>query len=193
MYSGSVGTILNMSMCFGSRLVAALLLCVPKFACAQQTPVDSRSEPWILKAPISEYPPIARAARVSGAVHLRMMIGSDNKVESVEVVDGPPMLRPASIAAAKSLLFDCSKCTDASMPYELTVRYEIMPTDPPKDCDAPIPQGSHVAVNALERVVTISTPQIWTCDPAVEISMKLHRVRAARCMYLWRCAWRSEN
>jgi hypothetical protein len=160
---------------------------------ARQTPGDSHSEPTLLKALVPDYPPIARAARVSGDVHLHLMIGKDGTVESADVLDGPAMLRPSSIAAAKTVLFDCTACTEESMPYELTMRFQITPTDPPKNCEEPIPQGFHVAVDSSEHVVTISTPQVWTCDPAVVISNTVHRVRGAQFMYLWKCPWRSDS
>jgi hypothetical protein len=182
-----------MCLYVGSPLFAAWLVYLAILGGAGQTHDDSHSQPILLKALVAEYPPIAKAAHVSGDVHLHLMIRKDGTVESADVVEGPAMLRSAAIAGAKTVLFDCKMCTEESMPYSLIMRFQITSTDPPKSCDEPIPQGFHVAIDPIEHLVTVSTPQIWTCDPAVETSTRVHRVRSARCMYLWRCAWRSEK
>lgn len=48
-----------------------------------------------------EYPPLARQARIQGAVVLDANIGKDGAVESLTVVSGHPMLVPAAMAAVK--------------------------------------------------------------------------------------------
>ena len=47
------------------------------------------------------YPPIARAAHVSGAVVLHATIGKDGMVERLEVVSGPEMLRASAMEAVR--------------------------------------------------------------------------------------------
>ena len=187
-----------MHVLVGSRFVATGLLCVAFSNGAGQRPGDSHpeailhSQAKLLKAPGAEYPPLARAARVAGEVHLHLMVRKDGTVESADVVDGPAMLRPASIAGARTVLFDCTMCAEQSTPYELTMRFQIVPTIPPKNCEEPIPQ-SQIEVDSLEHVITVSTPEVWTCDPVVTPAIVLYHVRAARCMYLWRCVWRSKR
>ena len=178
---------------FGAGFVTASLLGLAIVSSAQQTPDYLHPQPRLLNAFVAEYPPAARAAHVFGDVHLRLMIRKDGSVESADIVDGPSMLHPASIAGAKNVIFDCTMCTEQSTPYELTMRFQITPTIPPENCDEAMPQGSQVEVDSLEHVVTVSTPEIWTCDPLVAPAIVLHRVRAARCMYLWRCEWRSKK
>ena len=178
---------------FGAGFITASLLGLAIVSSAQQTPDYPHPQPRLLKAFVAEYPRVARAAHVFGDVHLRLMIRKDGTVESADVVDGPPMLRLASIAGAKNVSFDCTMCTEQSTPYELTMRFQITPTIPPENCDEAMPQGCQVEVDSLEHVVTVSTPEIWTCDPLVAPAIVLHRVRAARCMYLWRCEWRSKK
>ena len=39
-----------------------------------------------------QYPAIAKAAHISGTVHLRAIIGKDGTVRQLEVVDGNPLL-----------------------------------------------------------------------------------------------------
>lgn len=45
------------------------------------------------------YPPLARAARISGTVELRAVIGRDGRVRSIEVLSGNPLLARAAIDA----------------------------------------------------------------------------------------------
>jgi TonB family protein len=47
------------------------------------------------------YPPLARAARIQGAVVLKALINQTGDVESLDLVSGHPMLGPAAIEAVK--------------------------------------------------------------------------------------------
>jgi len=47
------------------------------------------------------YPKIALAARVSGAVLLKAVIGKDGDIRELQVVSGHPMLIPAAVSAVK--------------------------------------------------------------------------------------------
>ncbi len=49
-----------------------------------------------------EYPAIARAAHISGAVHLRAIISKDGTVRELEVVDGNPLLAQAAKVAVQN-------------------------------------------------------------------------------------------
>jgi len=51
------------------------------------------------------YPPIAKAAHVQGTVVFDLRIGAAGKIESMEVVSGPPMLRQAAIDCLKQWTF----------------------------------------------------------------------------------------
>lgn len=51
------------------------------------------------------YPPIAKAAHIQGTVVFNLHIGTTGKIESMEVVSGPPMLRQAAIDALKQWTF----------------------------------------------------------------------------------------
>jgi protein TonB len=48
------------------------------------------------------YPPIAKAARVSGTVVLQAMISKTGTIENLRVVSGPAMLQQAAMDAVKS-------------------------------------------------------------------------------------------
>jgi TonB family protein len=51
------------------------------------------------------YPPEAKAAHVQGTVVLDLRIGTNGKIESMDVVSGPPMLRHAATDALKQCTF----------------------------------------------------------------------------------------
>jgi periplasmic protein TonB len=47
------------------------------------------------------YPPLARQARIQGAVLLQAIIGKDGSIENLRLVSGHPMLAPAAIQAVR--------------------------------------------------------------------------------------------
>lgn len=47
------------------------------------------------------YPPLARQARIQGAVLLQAIIGKDGTIENLRLVSGHPMLAPAAIEAVR--------------------------------------------------------------------------------------------
>jgi protein TonB len=48
-----------------------------------------------------EYPPIAKGARIQGAVRLSAIIDKEGKIVELKVIGGHPMLVPAALAAIK--------------------------------------------------------------------------------------------
>ena len=51
------------------------------------------------------YPPLAKAAGVSGVVNLRGVIGIDGRIRDLTVVSGNPLLVPATLAAVRQWLY----------------------------------------------------------------------------------------
>jgi protein TonB len=47
------------------------------------------------------YPPIAKAARISGTVELAATIGKDGTIQNLHVVSGPPMLQQSALDAVR--------------------------------------------------------------------------------------------
>jgi protein TonB len=58
-----------------------------------------------IKKPAPPYPPIAKAARASGAVVIQVLISEDGRVEQAEVLSGHPLLRDSALQAAKQWVF----------------------------------------------------------------------------------------
>jgi TonB family protein len=79
-------------------------------ACLDGDCGDGRSEDAILKGkalalPRPAYPPIARAAHVSGTVTVQVIIGTEGNVIAAAAIDGHPLLQPACVAAARQARF----------------------------------------------------------------------------------------
>jgi protein TonB len=56
----------------------------------------------ILQKTQPTYPPIAKAARVSGTVVLQATISKSGTIENLRVVSGPPMLQQSAMDAVKT-------------------------------------------------------------------------------------------
>jgi periplasmic protein TonB len=55
----------------------------------------------LIYKPQPVYPPMARAARIQGAVVLRAIISKNGTIENLEALSGHPLLLPAAIEAVK--------------------------------------------------------------------------------------------
>jgi len=56
----------------------------------------------LLQKTVPLYPPIAKAARVSGTVVLQATISKTGTIENLRVISGPAMLQQAAMDAVKS-------------------------------------------------------------------------------------------
>ena len=59
----------------------------------------------LISGPRPVYPPLAKAARVSGEVRLRAVIARDGTIMDLRVLSGHPLLIPAALAAVKQWVF----------------------------------------------------------------------------------------
>jgi protein TonB len=67
------------------------------------------------------YPPIAKAARVSGTVVLQATIGRDGTVENLRVVSGPAMLQQAALDAVRQWRYRPYLVSNEPVEVETTV------------------------------------------------------------------------
>ena len=79
-------------------------------ACLEEDCADNLDEKALLKGqavslPRPAYPPIARAAHVSGTVTVRVIIDTEGIVVAAAAIDGHPLLQAASVAAARNARF----------------------------------------------------------------------------------------
>jgi protein TonB len=79
------------------------------------------------------YPPIARAAHVSGAVVLHAIIGKDGLVEDLEAISGPEMLRASALAAVRQWTYTPYLLNGVPVEVDtvITVNYSIASPPPP--------------------------------------------------------------
>ena len=79
------------------------------------------------------YPPIARAARVSGDVKVTYLLHPDGTASEVQAVDGPVLLRSVAVEQVKSWRF-----ASGSQPVTATVvfHFRFRPDDPERDSAA---------------------------------------------------------
>jgi TonB family protein len=110
-------------------LAFAIVWCLAAVASAQTQVESSLPEAGagIVLAKLSRpiYPPIARQARITGDVEVRVSIRKDGGVVSAYAVTGHPMLREAALKSALSSTFECRGCNDQGATYSLTYTFGL--------------------------------------------------------------------
>lgn len=107
-------------------------LAIVLFGCAgaARAQSDTDSEPdqtgvVLTKLRLPVYPRIARTAHITGDVELRLQIGRNGSVQSVEYIGGPPLLQRTAMESARQSEFDCRKCTEDVTTYHLIYSFEL--------------------------------------------------------------------
>lgn len=159
---------------------------------AQSALQTDAKEPGALvaKAPTLTYPAIARMAHISGDVALLVRIHDDGSVESVAVTGGPALLRQAALDNARGSTFDCRGCEQPVTQYSLVYTFQLTEADDPCAVTGAAAGNNYRKVypqvmRSPGRVTVID--QTGYCDDIGETG---RRVRAAKCLYLWRCGVR---
>jgi len=114
-------------------------------------------------------------------------IRRDGSVESATFVSGHPLLTQGALDSAQRSRFQCAGCSEAVTSYALKYKFQITSRGYPKDCYDPTEKQPPAEVDLSRHEVTVSAWVLGICDPAVL------RVRAAKCLYLWRCGSRAED
>jgi TonB family protein len=85
----------------------------------QQAMLTHRVEP--------SYPPLARQLRVSGQVHLRAIISTDGSIDSLQVMDGHPLLVQSALDAVRQWHYQPTKLNGQPVEVEtiITVVYTL--------------------------------------------------------------------
>lgn len=73
----------------------------PPVSTAQTVRLSHMSEGDMVHKVVPTYPPLARTARIQGAVILQAMIGKSGTIENLRLLSGHPMLAPAAIEAVR--------------------------------------------------------------------------------------------
>lgn len=169
-----------MKRLFISTIIPVFILLGAVFG-QNQPSLEISQEAAIARLSDPVYPALARQARIMGEVRLRLRLHDDGTVESVEVINGHPLLKQAASESAAKSEFVCPKCDQGSpinfvYSFEIRERCHFGPHCERLDSDQPL-------VTTSPNRVTISASPLCTCDP----SATLIRIRAAKCFYLWKC------
>jgi TonB family protein len=89
----------------------------------------------ILRQVDAIYPPIAKAARVSGAVMVEVAIAGTGKVTSAKILSGHPLLKEASLAAARQWKFTPVSSGDAAEQITGTITFDFIITEVRKELE----------------------------------------------------------
>jgi protein TonB len=83
-------------------IISSAPVAVPKVATPQRVRVSQGVTQGLLIRKVQPtYPPLARQARIQGAVQLQAEISKDGSIENLRLISGHPMLAPAAIEAVK--------------------------------------------------------------------------------------------
>jgi hypothetical protein len=157
---------------------------------ASATSDEARSEVVLAKLSRPVYPLLARRTWVTGDVNLLMRIRQDGSVESAVIVSGPLLLRQASVESARQSKFECQGCNEAVTPYSLLYTFELFRTDCHVTTGSPSSNAQQdekprAQASQSQNHVTV-VDEGGFCE-----GVFAHRVRSAKCLYLWRCGWRT--
>lgn len=72
---------------------------------ARLTIAENLQQAKLIDSATPLYPPAARQGGIAGAVHLHVVIAADGSVQSVEPVDGPPLLTAAATGAVRRWIY----------------------------------------------------------------------------------------
>jgi protein TonB len=85
---------------------SSALASVPKLAPVKRVRVSQGVTQGLLVHKVEPaYPKIALAARITGVVQLKAIIGKDGNIKQLDALDGPPLLIPSAIDAVKQWRF----------------------------------------------------------------------------------------
>jgi hypothetical protein len=126
--------------------------------CAQ---AQSANEPILKSYDALVYPPIARAARVSGQITVEFQLNGIGETTSVSATNGPAMLRGVAENFVKSWKFDLgSSAPNSAMKYQTTIEYKAVKgaVDPRNDPNPMVQSDSfhHFDVKLLISDIKLS-------------------------------------
>lgn len=91
-------------------------------AVAQQD-VSSQARVSLSRVYPPVYPPIAKTARITGDVKLRVEVQRNAVVSSVVTISGHPLLTQAAIESAYKSTFECLNCQEETSSLDLTYTF----------------------------------------------------------------------
>jgi TonB family protein len=158
--------------------------CVTVLVAITYTQQTTPSPAVVLSQVEASYPAIAESARVSGTVNVRVGVRPDGSVSETTLLQDLPLLSAAAVKAASSAKFTCGKCTEPSTAHTIAFVFTLLDL-----YDNPRPPVWKQTGDGSSEVTVFG--RVYECDhcPFGEPS----RVRAARCLWLWRCNQKPEG
>ncbi len=98
---GATGEASNPNPVAGSIGIAPAIVPLPPKPTAHPPRISTMMEGNLIYKVQPIYPPLARSARIQGAVHLRAIISRSGTIENLQAMDGHPMLVGAAIDAVR--------------------------------------------------------------------------------------------
>lgn len=97
----------------------------------------------ILKMVEPNYPPLAKAARICGMVKVEIVVDGTGSVTSAKVLSGHPLLKDASIAAARKWEFTPVSFGEATKEMHGTITFDYIITVVRKDLEKALQEVQH--------------------------------------------------
>jgi hypothetical protein len=176
-----------------------ILLSVPHKVCPAQGVTSSESPQRgvvLTKLVQPIYPPVARAAHVTGDVDLLLTVRQDGAVDAVVVTSGHPLLKESAVTSAQQSKFECRGCTEPLTKYRLIYSFEIEGdcACEPKETQSKQKElarqkeleQTYPRVTDAQHRVTVVAHILCICDPVATT-----KVRSLKCFYLWKCGSKS--
>ena len=155
---------------------------------AQEPPTTTSVVLRQIPAPEVRYPPIAESARVSGQVNVQVGVRPDGSVAEVTVFPQTDLswrlLQGTAVDAASRATFECHDCTQPSTPHLIAFVFSLDGSD----------SGSHALPTTWKQTGDASSQvNVFGRVPIISVGppSKPFHVRAARCLWLWRCSKQS--
>jgi TonB family protein len=118
-------------------LLAGLTIAVTGISYSQ-TNFPAQNPPALAKAFFPTYPPIAKAALITGDIRVRVTIDGNGDVTRTEILSGHKLLNDASVAAARQWKFEPQLNTSEKRYVNITFRYTLMPRCSDKGNHTPV-------------------------------------------------------
>lgn len=125
---------------------------------------------------VFKYPPLARQARISGDVLVKIGVRPDGSTVSTEVISGHPLFKQAALDSAQKSKFSCYACRDSVTYFSMTYTFGIRIDSSGRDCDVwktrerkcfylwrcgkweQNPPGEPVIGQTLDRIIILAAP-----------------------------------
>lgn len=138
-----------------------------------KNPDSGSQEAVITKLFPLSYPLLARQARITGNVELRLDVRPDGSVVSAVTISGHPLLKQPALENAQHSLFACTDCGENVRSYRLVYTFEL---GPPNYCTDKVehpnsnPEQPYPRITLSPGHVTIVDQPWVTCDLAGTIT-----------------------